>query len=126
MIGQTNKAGTSVAFAPSATKPVFDASTESTSTTALTALARTLVSLDEAEELQRAGSGDEAAFTAIYRRHRAAVFRLAWLITGSESQAADVTQDVFWGCWTPPMHMTWRAGRSPHICAGSRGSEPIG
>lgn len=97
MIGQTNKAGTSVAFDPSATKPVFDASTESTSTTAHTALARTLVSLDEAEELQRAGSGDEAAFTAIYRRHRAAVFRLAWLITGSESQAADVTQDVFMG-----------------------------
>jgi RNA polymerase sigma-70 factor, ECF subfamily len=50
---------------------------------------------EEARELQLARSGDEAAFTALYRRHRAAVYRFAWLISGSESHAADVTQDVF-------------------------------
>jgi RNA polymerase sigma-70 factor, ECF subfamily len=50
---------------------------------------------DEARELQLARSGDEAAFTALYRRHRAAVYRFAWLISGSEAHAADVTQDVF-------------------------------
>jgi RNA polymerase sigma-70 factor (ECF subfamily) len=51
--------------------------------------------LDEARELRAALSGDEAAFTAIYRRHHAAVYRFAWLLTGSAAQAADITQDVF-------------------------------
>ncbi len=51
--------------------------------------------MDEMRELQLACSGDEAAFTALYRRHQAAVYRFAWLLTGSEAQAADVTQDVF-------------------------------
>lgn len=50
---------------------------------------------DEAHELQLARAGDEAAFTALYRRHRAAVYRFAWLISGSDAHAADVTQDVF-------------------------------
>lgn len=50
---------------------------------------------DEARELQRARAGDEAAFTALFRRHRAAVYRFAWLISGSEAHAADVTQEVF-------------------------------
>ena len=51
--------------------------------------------IDEARELRSALSGDEAAFTALYRRHRAAVYRFAWLLTGSAAQAADITQDVF-------------------------------
>jgi RNA polymerase sigma-70 factor (ECF subfamily) len=46
-------------------------------------------------ELRRARAGDEQAFTALYRRHSAAVFRFAWLLTGSESLANDVTQDTF-------------------------------
>ncbi len=50
---------------------------------------------DEARVLRAAVSGDEAAFTALYRRHRAAVYRFVWLLTGSESQAADIMQDVF-------------------------------
>ncbi len=50
---------------------------------------------DETRVLQSALSGDEAAFTVLYRRHQAAVYRYAWLITGSAAQAADVTQDVF-------------------------------
>ncbi len=51
--------------------------------------------IDEARDLRSALSGDEAAFTAIYRRHQAAVYRFAWLLTGSAAQAADITQDVF-------------------------------
>jgi RNA polymerase sigma-70 factor (ECF subfamily) len=50
---------------------------------------------DEPSELRLALAGDEVAFTALYRRHRAAVYRFVWLLTGSASQAADITQDVF-------------------------------
>ncbi len=50
---------------------------------------------DEVHELRSAWSGDERAFTALYRRHQAAVYRFAWLLTGSAAHAADITQDVF-------------------------------
>jgi len=50
---------------------------------------------NETQELQRAISGDAAAASAIFRRHHGAIYRFAWLITGSETQADDVTQDVF-------------------------------
>lgn len=50
---------------------------------------------DEVQQLNLARNGDEAAFTRLYRHHRAAVYRYAWLLTGSESHAADITQDVF-------------------------------
>ena len=50
---------------------------------------------DETPELRLALAGDEAAFTALYRRHRATVYRFVWLLTGSAAQAADITQDVF-------------------------------
>ena len=51
--------------------------------------------VDETPELLLALAGDEAAFTVLYRRHRAAVYRFVWLLTGSAAQAADITQDVF-------------------------------
>ncbi|MGZ9075673.1 MAG: RNA polymerase sigma factor [Burkholderiaceae bacterium] len=51
--------------------------------------------VDEQHLLRSASSGDERAFTALYRRHEAAVYRFALLLTGSATQAADVTQDVF-------------------------------
>jgi RNA polymerase sigma-70 factor (ECF subfamily) len=47
------------------------------------------------DEMRRARAGDERAFTALYRRHSGAVFRFAWLLTGSESLANDVTQETF-------------------------------
>lgn len=47
------------------------------------------------DDLRRAREGDERAFTALYRRHSGAVYRFAWLLTGSESLANDVTQDTF-------------------------------
>jgi RNA polymerase sigma-70 factor (ECF subfamily) len=39
--------------------------------------------------------GDEAAFNALYRRHRDPVYRFALLYCGSPATAADVTQDTF-------------------------------
>jgi RNA polymerase sigma-70 factor, ECF subfamily len=40
-------------------------------------------------------AGDEAAFTALYRRRQAGVFRFALQMSGSEAIAEDVTQEVF-------------------------------
>ena len=51
--------------------------------------------VDEVHVLRSAWSGDERAFTALYRLHQATVYRFAWLLTGSAAQAADITQDVF-------------------------------
>ena len=39
--------------------------------------------------------GEEAAFVALYRRHKDAVYRLALLYAGSAATAADVTQEAF-------------------------------
>jgi RNA polymerase sigma-70 factor (ECF subfamily) len=43
----------------------------------------------------RAAAGDESAFEAIVTRYQSRVFRLAWRLTGSESDAADVLQETF-------------------------------
>jgi len=48
-------------------------------------------------DLARARAGDEQAFAMLYRRHSPAVFRYAWLLTGSESAAADAVQEAFIG-----------------------------
>lgn len=45
--------------------------------------------------LARMKQGDEAAFVALYRRHKDAIYRFALLYCGSPSAAADVTQDTF-------------------------------
>jgi RNA polymerase sigma-70 factor (ECF subfamily) len=45
--------------------------------------------------LARMKRGEEAAFVALYRRHRDAVYRFALLYCGSAATAADVTQDTF-------------------------------
>ena len=39
--------------------------------------------------------GDEAAFAALYRKHKDGVHRFALLYCGSQAVAADVTQDTF-------------------------------
>jgi RNA polymerase sigma-70 factor (ECF subfamily) len=43
----------------------------------------------------RAAAGDEVAFEGIVTRYHARVFRLAWRLTGNDSDAADVLQDTF-------------------------------
>lgn len=75
-----------MAFDPPACEvPAFDVATRSSADCAS----------DETQELKRAINGDAAAASAIFRRHHGAIYRFAWLITGSQTQADDVTQDVF-------------------------------
>jgi RNA polymerase sigma-70 factor, ECF subfamily len=45
--------------------------------------------------LSRARAGDEASFTALYRRRQACVYRFALQMSGSPSVAEEVTQEVF-------------------------------
>lgn len=45
--------------------------------------------------LRRAAKGDEDAFTLVYRRHQAAIYRFALRMTGSPWAAEEIVQDVF-------------------------------
>lgn len=47
------------------------------------------------ELLRLMTGGDEEAFTALYRRHQANIYRFALLMSGSPATADDVTQEVF-------------------------------
>src|SRR3954468_1345340 len=47
------------------------------------------------ELLLRMQSGDEEAFSTLYRRRQAALYRFALHMSGSASVAEDVTQEVF-------------------------------
>jgi RNA polymerase sigma-70 factor (ECF subfamily) len=51
---------------------------------------------DQDEELlKRSAKGDEAAFTALYRRHADVLYRFAFRMTGSSWGAEEIVQDVF-------------------------------
>ena len=45
--------------------------------------------------LTRARRGDEAAFLALYQRHRTAAFRFAYRLTASAPAAEDIVQECF-------------------------------
>jgi len=45
--------------------------------------------------LEKAGAGDQAAFIQLYERHRAAIFRFAYRLSGSVEAAEDITHDCF-------------------------------
>jgi RNA polymerase sigma-70 factor (ECF subfamily) len=45
--------------------------------------------------LARAGAGDPAAFMQVYERHRAAIFRFSYRLSGSVEAAEDITHDCF-------------------------------
>ena len=45
--------------------------------------------------LARAAKGDEEAFTLLYRRHQAALYRFALRMTGNTWSAEEIVQDVF-------------------------------
>ncbi|HET6961402.1 MAG TPA: RNA polymerase sigma factor [Terriglobia bacterium] len=51
--------------------------------------------LGDEELLRLTRAGDEHAFTVLYRRHQGPVYRFALQMSGSESVAEDVTQEVF-------------------------------
>jgi RNA polymerase sigma-70 factor (ECF subfamily) len=53
---------------------------------------------DEARDdvlLKRAAKGDEEAFTSMYRRHQAALYRFALRMSGNAWAAEEIVQDVF-------------------------------
>lgn len=54
-----------------------------------------MVQSSDQELLERMLGGDEDAFTALYLRRHAAVYRFALQMTGSFAVAEDVTQEVF-------------------------------
>ncbi|HKO62898.1 MAG TPA: RNA polymerase sigma factor [Pyrinomonadaceae bacterium] len=60
--------------------------------------------------LERAGAGESAAFLQIYERHRDAVFRFAYRLSGSVEIAEDITHDCFLGLLKKPGN--FRAGRA--------------
>jgi RNA polymerase sigma-70 factor, ECF subfamily len=45
--------------------------------------------------VERIAAGDRAAFTTLFRRRQADVYRVALLMTGLPASAEDITQDVF-------------------------------
>jgi RNA polymerase sigma-70 factor, ECF subfamily len=45
--------------------------------------------------LKRSAKGDENAFTVLYRRHQASVYRFALRMTGNSWAAEEIVQDVF-------------------------------
>jgi len=51
--------------------------------------------LSDDELLRGAREGDEAAFTALYRRRQGAVYRFALHMSGDAAISEDVTQEVF-------------------------------
>jgi RNA polymerase sigma-70 factor, ECF subfamily len=50
---------------------------------------------NDGELLRRTLAGDEQAFTALYWRHQAVIYRFARQMTGEPSLADEVTQEVF-------------------------------
>jgi RNA polymerase sigma-70 factor (ECF subfamily) len=51
--------------------------------------------MTDSELIPRAGRGDVTAFELLYERHRMAVYRYCWLLSGSVADAEDVTQECF-------------------------------
>ena len=49
----------------------------------------------DAAVVSRARAGDDEAFRALVERHSRSIFRLAYRMTGSESDAEDVVQETF-------------------------------
>lgn len=54
-----------------------------------------LANFSDEELLGLTRTGDEAAFVALYRRKQGGIYRFALRMSGSESIAEDVTQEVF-------------------------------
>jgi len=51
--------------------------------------------LADSDLMQRTAAGDREAFATLYHRHHAMVYRFARLMTGSDSAAEDIVQEVF-------------------------------
>jgi RNA polymerase sigma-70 factor (ECF subfamily) len=49
----------------------------------------------DAELMERTARGDRDAFAVLYRKHQGTIFRFARLMTGRETDAEDIVQEVF-------------------------------
>ncbi len=67
--------------------------------------------LNDRDLLRLSAKGDEAAFTALYRRHQRAVFHFALHMSGRREVAEEVTQEVFLVLIREPKQ--YQAGRGP-------------
>ena len=75
----------------------------------------------EAELLQKAGRGDEAAFLLLYELHRTAVFRFACRMLGCARLAEDVTQECFLSILKRPgAFRAEQASLRTYLCAIAR------
>ena len=71
--------------------------------------------------LRRAGSGDTAAFLQVYERHRDAVFRFAYRLSGSVELAEDITHDSFLSLMKKPENfIPGRASLRTYLFAAAR------
>ncbi len=59
------------------------------------AIRATAGEIADADLMRRTATGDRDAFAALYHRHHARVYRFARLMTGSNSAAEDIVQEVF-------------------------------
>lgn len=50
---------------------------------------------DDQELLRRLAKGNPAAFQSCYERYQGPIFRFAWHMTGNQTTAEEVTQEVF-------------------------------
>src|SRR5579864_2654946 len=70
--------------------------------------------------LERARGGDRDAFRVLVERHAPAVFRLAYRMTGNETDAEDMVQETFLRAWREIPRFDGRAAFSTwlhRICA---------
>jgi RNA polymerase sigma-70 factor (ECF subfamily) len=71
--------------------------------------------------LERAGAGDPAAFMNLYERHRVAIFRFSYRLSGSVETAEDITHDCFLGLIRKPENFQpERASLRTYLLAAAR------
>jgi RNA polymerase sigma-70 factor (ECF subfamily) len=79
--------------------------------------------MDDERLLERASSGDEAAFALLYERHRRLVFGFAYRFLQSKEIAEEITQDCFLSLFKDPRRFKFEgrgASLRTYLCAAAR------
>ena len=77
--------------------------------------------LPDQELMRRSAAGDRDAFAAVYHRHHASIYRFARLMTGSNTMAEDVVQEVFLALMrTPARYDASRSSLSTYLYGAAR------
>src|SRR5262245_12576751 len=79
--------------------------------------------MDDEDLLEQAASGNEAAFTLLYQRHRDPVFRFAYRLLQSREMAEEITHDCFLSLIKKPKRFKTddrRASLRTYLCAAAR------